>query len=146
MEGKQKVLVVGTGTEVEEIRRLLDAQDEVDLVLLENGEREPEIREINKRVVAKADLVELDPEEKYHIFATDPVLIKPPPRPLETPYLPPRVMPDEHRYGPRKRKKKFKRTFPGMSRPLTKPGPKKPGRNEPCPCGSGKKYKKCCGG
>ena len=20
------------------------------------------------------------------------------------------------------------------------------GRNEPCPCGSGKKYKKCCGG
>jgi preprotein translocase subunit SecA len=22
---------------------------------------------------------------------------------------------------------------------------KQPGRNEPCPCGSGKKYKKCCG-
>jgi len=22
---------------------------------------------------------------------------------------------------------------------------KKTGRNEPCPCGSGKKYKKCCG-
>lgn len=22
----------------------------------------------------------------------------------------------------------------------------KPGRNEPCPCGSGKKYKNCCGG
>jgi preprotein translocase subunit SecA len=22
----------------------------------------------------------------------------------------------------------------------------KTGRNEPCPCGSGKKYKKCCGG
>ncbi|MDR1785402.1 MAG: SEC-C domain-containing protein, partial [Spirochaetaceae bacterium] len=22
---------------------------------------------------------------------------------------------------------------------------KKPGRNEPCPCGSGKKYKHCCG-
>jgi len=21
-----------------------------------------------------------------------------------------------------------------------------PGRNDPCPCGSGKKYKKCCGG
>ncbi|MCY0903282.1 MAG: SEC-C metal-binding domain-containing protein [Firmicutes bacterium] len=20
------------------------------------------------------------------------------------------------------------------------------GRNDPCPCGSGKKYKKCCGG
>jgi uncharacterized protein len=24
--------------------------------------------------------------------------------------------------------------------------PRKVGRNEPCPCGSGKKYKKCCGG
>lgn len=23
---------------------------------------------------------------------------------------------------------------------------RKPGRNEPCPCRSGKKYKKCCGG
>ncbi len=23
--------------------------------------------------------------------------------------------------------------------------PRKVGRNEPCPCGSGKKYKKCCG-
>lgn len=25
------------------------------------------------------------------------------------------------------------------------PGASGPGRNEPCPCGSGKKYKKCCG-
>ena len=24
-------------------------------------------------------------------------------------------------------------------------GQKKIGRNDPCPCGSGKKYKKCCG-
>jgi uncharacterized protein YecA (UPF0149 family) len=24
--------------------------------------------------------------------------------------------------------------------------PLKVGRNDPCPCGSGKKYKKCCGG
>ena len=24
-------------------------------------------------------------------------------------------------------------------------GVKKIGRNDPCPCGSGKKYKKCCG-
>ena len=29
------------------------------------------------------------------------------------------------------------------SRPLA--GKKEPGRNDPCPCGSGKKYKKCCG-
>ena len=23
-------------------------------------------------------------------------------------------------------------------------GGKKPGRNDPCPCGSGKKFKRCC--
>jgi uncharacterized protein len=27
--------------------------------------------------------------------------------------------------------------------PLRRPGPKV-GRNDPCPCGSGKKFKKCC--
>ncbi|NCB00080.1 MAG: hypothetical protein EOM70_11995 [Clostridia bacterium] len=25
------------------------------------------------------------------------------------------------------------------------PSPTKPGRNDPCPCGSGKKYTQCCG-
>jgi uncharacterized protein YecA (UPF0149 family) len=28
----------------------------------------------------------------------------------------------------------------------TPKGPPKIGRNEPCPCGSGRKYKKCCYG
>ncbi|MBU1213526.1 MAG: SEC-C domain-containing protein, partial [Alphaproteobacteria bacterium] len=34
-----------------------------------------------------------------------------------------------------------------QSRPLTSPLAQstKVGRNDPCPCGSGKKYKKCCG-
>ncbi len=36
-----------------------------------------------------------------------------------------------------------------LERLLNPPKPtiaeKKVGRNEPCPCGSGKKYKKCCG-
>jgi uncharacterized protein YecA (UPF0149 family) len=26
------------------------------------------------------------------------------------------------------------------------PTREKTGRNDPCPCGSGRKYKKCCGG
>lgn len=30
-------------------------------------------------------------------------------------------------------------------RPIRNPGEKR-GRNEPCVCGSGKKWKKCCGG
>ncbi|MBW2342338.1 MAG: SEC-C domain-containing protein [Deltaproteobacteria bacterium] len=31
------------------------------------------------------------------------------------------------------------------ARQPTKVAGKKIGRNDPCPCGSGKKYKKCCG-
>jgi len=29
--------------------------------------------------------------------------------------------------------------------PVAQPHSPKVGRNEPCPCGSGKKFKKCCG-
>lgn len=32
-----------------------------------------------------------------------------------------------------------------MNPPAPKRVDEKTGRNEPCPCGSGKKYKKCCG-
>ncbi len=36
--------------------------------------------------------------------------------------------------------------FVGSARPVRRPATsKKVGRNDPCPCGSGKKYKKCCG-
>lgn len=31
----------------------------------------------------------------------------------------------------------------GKAKPITRPG-SRIGRNDPCPCGSGKKYKKCC--
>lgn len=33
----------------------------------------------------------------------------------------------------------------GQKKPTIKHTGKKIGRNEPCPCESGKKYKKCCG-
>ena len=36
----------------------------------------------------------------------------------------------------------------GQTKTVKKPvvnAAKKVGRNDPCPCGSGKKYKKCCG-
>ena len=33
----------------------------------------------------------------------------------------------------------------GEEIPFTPPVGKQPGRNDPCPCGSGKKYKHCCG-
>lgn len=37
-------------------------------------------------------------------------------------------------------------TVEGVFRPQAKrDAPAKVGRNEPCPCGSGKKFKKCCG-
>lgn len=32
-----------------------------------------------------------------------------------------------------------------LNKPTTVVFDKKPSRNDPCPCGSGKKYKKCCG-
>ena len=32
-----------------------------------------------------------------------------------------------------------------MPKPETQRNPQKVGRNDPCPCGSGKKFKKCCG-
>jgi preprotein translocase subunit SecA len=39
------------------------------------------------------------------------------------------------------------RRAPASAKPGAKPGKAgKVGRNDPCPCGSGKKYKKCCGG
>lgn len=37
----------------------------------------------------------------------------------------------------------FNETASGKSKPITNPGSKL-GRNDPCPCGSGQKYKKCC--
>ncbi len=32
-----------------------------------------------------------------------------------------------------------------LNRPTRLRNPVKVGRNDPCPCGSGRKYKKCCG-
>ncbi|MPZ40799.1 MAG: UPF0149 family protein, partial [Rhizobiales bacterium] len=40
---------------------------------------------------------------------------------------------------------KFKQTDGDIDRPLAPRRGRKTGRNEPCPCGSGKKYKRCCG-
>lgn len=38
------------------------------------------------------------------------------------------------------------RQLPGVVRPAARPATvTRVGRNEPCPCGSGKKYKRCCG-
>jgi hypothetical protein len=37
----------------------------------------------------------------------------------------------------------FDEAASGKSKPIVNPGSKL-GRNDPCPCGSGKKYKKCC--
>jgi uncharacterized protein YecA (UPF0149 family) len=49
-------------------------------------------------------------------------------------------------------RKRYKKQLPGEDEePLPPPvepikgGGGKPGRNDPCPCGSGKKYKQCCG-
>ena len=41
-------------------------------------------------------------------------------------------------------KETFAETASGKPKPIKNPG-SRIGRNEPCPCGSGRKYKKCCG-
>lgn len=49
------------------------------------------------------------------------------------------------------REKEYKKQLPGEDEdPLPPPvepiqSDAKPGRNDKCPCGSGKKYKQCCG-
>lgn len=51
----------------------------------------------------------------------------------------------------REREDDYKKQLPGEDEePLPPPvepihASEKPDRNDPCPCGSGKKYKKCCG-
>ncbi len=50
-----------------------------------------------------------------------------------------------------KRERDYKKQLPGEDdEPLPPPvepiqSAEKPRRNDPCPCGSGKKYKQCCG-
>lgn len=39
---------------------------------------------------------------------------------------------------------RYKEIYDGFRRSRTVRVEKKPGRNDPCPCGSGKKYKNCC--
>lgn len=58
---------------------------------------------------------------------------------------------DRHFERQRKAKQRRKEELPGEDEaPLPPPvepimsEEKEPGRNEPCPCGSGKKYKHCC--
>jgi hypothetical protein len=45
----------------------------------------------------------------------------------------------------RERRKQSAAAHPEVPHTVRRDGPKV-GRNDPCPCGSGKKYKKCCGG
>jgi len=51
----------------------------------------------------------------------------------------------------RKREEQYARQLPGADDPPLPPpvepiqSETKPKRNDPCPCGSGKKYKQCCG-
>jgi SEC-C motif-containing protein len=56
----------------------------------------------------------------------------------------------EHKHHERSRFKKDDGRWYYVDGDMVKPRPvkregKKVGRNEPCPCGSGKKYKRCCG-
>lgn len=58
---------------------------------------------------------------------------------------------EKHFERQRDAKEQYKKNLPGEDdEPLPPPpeqikkGKDEPGRNDPCPCGSGKKYKQCC--
>ena len=57
---------------------------------------------------------------------------------------------DRHRKK-REREEAYQKQLPGSDEPELPPpvepvkADAKPKRNDPCPCGSGKKYKQCCG-
>jgi preprotein translocase subunit SecA len=50
----------------------------------------------------------------------------------------------------REEEERYKKSLPGADDEPLPPPPEpvhtdaEPGRNDPCPCGSGKKYKQCC--
>ncbi len=55
----------------------------------------------------------------------------------------PKEMEDFHK--PSEQKLTFSGSEPSAKKKPVKRTEKKVGRNAPCPCGSGKKYKRCCG-
>jgi preprotein translocase subunit SecA len=57
-----------------------------------------------------------------------------------SPQLPPETMPNMEGFPPVEQQEPLEPLVPNYRRDA-----KKVGRNDPCPCGSGKKYKKCCG-
>jgi preprotein translocase subunit SecA len=58
---------------------------------------------------------------------------------------------ERHFHEKREKEEQHRKQLPGEDeQPLPPPvepiqSDTKPGRNDPCPCGSGKKYKQCCG-
>jgi preprotein translocase subunit SecA len=58
---------------------------------------------------------------------------------------------DERTRKRRENEEQYRSQLPGSDEPRLPPpvesirGEAKPKRNDPCPCGSGKKYKQCCG-
>ena len=139
IETKQTVLVVGQATKHALIVAALKERPEIRIIQVDNGEEAPLFEEIESKLLSQVDLVVLEkneeenPDGDLRAYTLDDELKHQP-------------MP-EHEY-------KLSRGYEGPSRGRTgrtgerrqfaEAGPKQPGRNTPCPCGSGKKFKKCC--
>jgi preprotein translocase subunit SecA len=61
---------------------------------------------------------------------------------IQIPPTPPRIIRKEDNQSDKKKEQQKKET---QNSPKPTISSVKVGRNDPCPCGSGKKYKKCCG-
>ena len=65
-------------------------------------------------------------------------------RPNENAWKLATVLDDAEKAFPRALERGGGREVAAATKPIVRPGSKL-GRNDPCPCGSGKKFKKCCG-
>ncbi len=112
----------------EQISDILDEIQELDLIFFESDEQLFEFAELHTKLHNNARLWEnggYTPNELFNQLADSSFDIP------ENPQIPDNIIPLANYQRPADNK--------GNTQPA-----KKIGRNDPCPCGSGKKYKRCC--
>jgi len=115
------------------------------------GQKDPLVEFKKEAFVLFEDMMaRTDTETVRYLFLVRPAEQAPPPEVLPTGPIRPRTLPDAAAALERKQRRQ-QQELQYQTGPAQAEAPKpvrsgaKIGRNDPCPCGSGKKYKKCCG-
>jgi len=116
------------------------------------GQKDPLVEFKKEAFILFEDMMaRIDTETVRYLFLVRPAEQAPPPEALLTGgSIRPRTLPDAAVALERKQRRQQQelqyQTGPAQAEaPKPIRGGAKIGRNDPCPCGSGKKYKKCCG-